>query len=391
MAENNNRPEPKTVLRGHRAEVMAVRFVEASGWSSTEPGLPRLLSAAADGEVRLWSLRTRRPLASVAAHPGNSILSVQAISGARVLTQGRDGFVRLWDANDGLRGPLLQLTTRCYNFCQFACSASLVNWSGTFEAAALDVARDDPLLADESGDRKKTEHDVSAGDASSSGQPLLALPSDDALELLLWDVRDRSPARKLQPSDAHGKVGMCMCARFARGDSMLLSGWEDGSLQTFDLRGTSPPISRRVHTEPVLCVDAHVGGEFVITGAADLKLCVVPVQQASADSDDAAPAGPAAELAIPPSNESSGSGGIASVCVRPDGRIFAAGGWDRRVRLWQWRKWKPLAVLQHHTGTVNGVSFSPCSHWLASGSSDATIALWTLFPPAPTAAELEKN
>ena len=32
-------------------------------------------------------------------------------------------------------------------------------------------------------------------------------------------------------------------------------------------------------------------------------------------------------------------------------------------------------------GTVNAVSFSACSRWLASASSDRTIALWALFPP----------
>ena len=69
------------------------------------------------------------------------------------------------------------------------------------------------------------------------------------------------------------------------------------------------------------------------------------------------------------------------MCVRPDGKILAAGGWDRRVRLWQWRKGKPLAVLKHHAGTVNAVHFSACSRWLATASDDRTVALWSLYAP----------
>ena len=38
------------------------------------------------------------------------------------------------------------------------------------------------------------------------------------------------------------------------------------------------------------------------------------------------------------------------VCVRPDTKLLATGGWDRRVRVWQWGKWKPLAVLRYHAG-----------------------------------------
>ena len=48
--------------------------------------------------------------------------------------------------------------------------------------------------------------------------------------------RQRSPARTLVPSEAAGRAGMCMCARFCVGDTALLSGWEDGSISHFELR-----------------------------------------------------------------------------------------------------------------------------------------------------------
>ena len=202
---------------------------------------------------------------------------------------------------------------------------------------------------------------------------LLAIPTEDAQALRLWDLRQRVPARTLAASEANGRAGMCMCVRFV-GETALVAGWEDGSLQLFDLRGTSPPSSRRLHTEPLLCVDVDPKGQHALTGAADCALCVVPLSRGTL-------APPIAQLAIPVTSESSGSGGLSSLCVRPDGRIFAAGGWDHRVRLWQWRNQKPLAVLKHHTATVNVVHFSPCSRWLASASNDRTIALWNLFPP----------
>ena len=90
---------------------------------------------------------------------------------------------------------------------------------------------------------------------------------------------------------------------------------------------------------------------------------------------------PSAQLSVPVTNEASGSGGLSALSCRPDGKIFAAGGWDRRVRLWQWRKYKPIAVLKHHTATVHAVDFSPCSRLLATASADKTIGVWQLFAP----------
>ena len=83
------------------------RFGEPDG-----SGQPLLYSAAGDGEVRTWSLRTHRPIASVAAHPGASVLALHTLGGERLLSQGRDGFMRVWDVHNGLQGPLLELPAR---------------------------------------------------------------------------------------------------------------------------------------------------------------------------------------------------------------------------------------------------------------------------------------
>ena len=343
-------PAPECVLRGHAADVTAARFGSGGHWHD-ESGLPRLISASADGELRIWSLQTRRPVAKVAAHPDKSVLTVQSLAGGRVLTQGRDGFVHVWDAHEGeIRGPVLTLRSASYNFCQCACNGTLATrWTG--EAVEGEAA------------------------------PLLAMANEDAQQVHIWDIRQpNAPAFVYAPSEAHGKAGMCMCTRFAQRGQLLLAGWEDGSLQCFDLRrfeGVGRPDESgvvKLHSEPLLCIEMGPTGQHALSGSADCSLCVTPIAGGCLGKPDV-------KLQIPITNEASGSGGIATVCMRPDGRVFATGGWDRRVRIWQWRGHKPLAVLTQHTGTVNAVSFSDDSKWLASASSDSTIALWTLFPP----------
>lgn len=374
-------PPPDGVLRGHAAEVMTVRFAAGNSWcQASSPSHPLLLSGDANGEVRLWSLETRRPLATLSAHPDKSVLSVQALADGVVLSQGRDGHVRLWDAKDGgaMRGPLLQVPSQSYNFCQCACSPSLYAQGRTVcngsDSQVAGAPTQDAHLID--GAPLATPDGGTAPSASGPTAAVLAMASEDATFVQLWDPRQKTAVHSLMPSAAAGRAGMCMCARFAGSDQVLLTGWEDGSLQLFDLRAGAAVASRRVHSEPLLCLDVDASASHVITGGADRTICVLPLQTSGGDL-----MAPTGKIELPPSDETAGSGGVASLAMRPDGRIFAAGGWDRRVRVWQWRKLKPLAVLQQHTATVHAVTYSACSRWLASAAGDKTIALWQLFPP----------
>lgn len=73
-----------------------------------------------------------------------------------------------------------------------------------------------------------------------------------------------------------------------------------------------------------------------------------------------------------------------SVCrFRSDGRIFAIGGWDRRLRIFDRSiKASPLATLRGHTASVNAIDWAPnatTSGLLATGSSDGQIFIWRCF------------
>ena len=49
---------------------------------------------------------------------------------------------------------------------------------------------------------------------------------------------------------------------------------------------------------------------------------------------------------IPLSTGKLGKSGASCVCVRPDEKIFATGGWDCKLRVFHWKKLEPLAVLE---------------------------------------------
>lgn len=75
--------------------------------------------------------------------------------------------------------------------------------------------------------------------------------------------------------------------------------------------------------------------------------------------------------------------GISDITIRPDKKILATAGWDHRIRIFGWKKLKPLAVLDYHTATVHCVSFSdhsnPQHRLLAAGSKDQRISVWSIY------------
>jgi hypothetical protein len=108
---------PTTVLRGHEAEVQSVDFIE---------GGTALLSGDSAGSARCWDLASARATVT-AAHPSSAGLTRirQVPTEQRVVTQGRDGEVKLWQLRgDGsllAEGALLH--TQSYHFCGFAIAA----------------------------------------------------------------------------------------------------------------------------------------------------------------------------------------------------------------------------------------------------------------------------
>jgi WD40 repeat protein len=70
------------------------------------------------------------------------------------------------------------------------------------------------------------------------------------------------------------------------------------------------------------------------------------------------------------------SGSVASVAVSPDGKVLAAGSWDKTITFWDVAGRRELRTLNGHDDKVYAVAFSPSGKTLASGSADGTVRLW---------------
>lgn len=329
-------PDPVAVLRGHRAAVNVVAFHAPSA---------TLLSGDADGELKIWDLAKHRPVFSSRVHtPSAGVLGIGVSSALdnKILSQGRDGTVKCWQLTGSSlsRQPILTIKSEAYNFCKLA------------------VARH-PATSDE------PREDESGG----AGQVLMAMPGNDTYKVEIWDISSGQSVQSLSPKD--NSVGMCMSLQMsgASDQCTVIAGYEDGSMLIWDTRHASEPLLQtRQHKEPVTSLGIDKQGAGGVSGSADGQLTFFTLNDV--------------ENVCIPKKRFEGEAGIGDIALRGDDKIVATAGWDYRVRIYDYRRRKPLAVLKYHQMIVNGVAFSDDCKWLASCSKDSSVALWSLYPPS---------
>jgi WD40 repeat protein len=73
------------------------------------------------------------------------------------------------------------------------------------------------------------------------------------------------------------------------------------------------------------------------------------------------------------------SNNIVSVTFSADGKYLASGSWDNTVKLWSVDSHKEIATFEGHNNFIFTVAFSPDGRYLASGSMDKTVKLWSVL------------
>ncbi|OQS53404.1 copa [Ecytonucleospora hepatopenaei] len=73
------------------------------------------------------------------------------------------------------------------------------------------------------------------------------------------------------------------------------------------------------------------------------------------------------------------SGSIRVVKIHPSGSVFATGGDDKVIRIWDYNKKIVLNRLKGHTDYIRTLDFHPTQPWILSGSDDCTIKVWNFY------------
>ncbi|KAM6246772.1 guanine nucleotide-binding protein subunit beta-like protein 1 isoform 2-T6 [Porphyrio hochstetteri] len=306
-------PDPQFVLRGTSAAVHTLHF----SCGGKEPDVPVLFSGSENGLIHVWNLKTHRVDTALDGHGGRSVYCVETMGGKnRLLSQGRDQRICLWDLAEGRTSVMNSVFTENVGFCR--CS----------------------LLKE------------------AQGRWLMAMAAKAPEEVQVLELPSKTSVCTLKP-EVGAKLGMPMCLKLWQhncgSQPLLLAGYEDGSVVLWNLL-MGKALSRLVcHQEPVMSLDFDSEKAKGISGSSEKVYKTHELVNA----------------------------GISDTTIRPDKRILATAGWDHRIRIFGWKKLKPLAVLDYHTATVHCVSFSdhknPSERLLAAGSKDHRISIWSIY------------
>ncbi|XP_065055115.1 guanine nucleotide-binding protein subunit beta-like protein 1 isoform X2 [Rhopilema esculentum] len=269
-------------------------------------------------------MKTRRSILTIDTKASSAILKVINLENKRILSHDRNGIITVWNLND--LEPTAEETFAIYQFG--FCPVSVVH-------------EDESILV------------------------CYQSNSDSQLDIIDW--KDKRIVKQLKPDK---KVGMVMQAKLfkeKRRDILLaLIGYENGSVALWNASSGDILTDLKVHNDAVMCLDVDSDFSKVAVGSVDNRLVQVALPATSGES--------LKEVRSADIN----SNGISCLKVRPDNKILAAGCWDGKIRLFGWKKLKPLAVLKYHVETVNCIMFT-LHNDMVCGSKDGKISVWHIY------------
>ncbi|KAK7926684.1 hypothetical protein PG985_003682 [Apiospora marii] len=396
MASQHPLPQPKSVLRGHHAQVHAAAFVRDN---------QRLASGDAEGYVVLWDLTIVRPRAVWRAHT-NAILGIASWGADKIITHGRDNQLVIWklaEEDEASLSTTLPLdpspTPRPQPWILYILPVNTMNFcSFGFCPAGADGTADELLIA---------------------------VPNTLASESVdIYHFPSQKRLHTVASSPKGEKTGMVMSLVLCRvkGFLTLVTGYENGLAMVTQQSepgdnnnnngSSSWDVSYRAqaHGQPVLSLDVSPRQDFFYTSGADANVVRHPIPRPQALPMSSG--GPETPITTPPPPEShlprreaskppqqpasllsaalaaapktapipqkQGSvvevrtqptkvvntkhSGQQGLKVRSDGKIFATAGWDSKIRVYSAKTMQELAVLKWHQVGCYAIAFANLDH-----------------------------
>jgi WD40 repeat protein len=291
-------------------------FITQVAWS---PDGSRLAAASVSGEVQIFDVATERAIHRLEpAHADGCDALAWRPDGAAFATAGRDGMWRLWDAASGKQ--LVEHDTG-------ALWPEHAAWSGAAHGSKADGSKAD-------------------------GGAQLAISAGSKVSL--WNEKGEAIGEPAKFDRAVVDLGWVLGGRTL---AIALS-------TAIHLRDPGPEGGERVITarDPVLCFAMSPSGKWLLTGNQDSSIHVWNTDSGAEMHMRGYPA-KVRQLAWHKGSRWVATGGGPSIAV-----------WDCSGRGPEGRT---PTMLEFHTDIVSALHYQPAGDWLASGSRDGGVAVWS--------------
>ncbi len=320
-------------LQGHDEGVRSISF---------SPDGQTLATASDDNTIKLWNLETGGEIRTLRGHD-RGVRSVSfSPDGQTLATASDDNTIKLWNLETGEEIRTLQEQdeeVRSVSFSpdgQTIASASgntIQLWSRTGTLLKTITGYNRPVLS---------------VNFSPDGQMLAASSEDGTIQF--WNLNGTSLA-KLYEGNVVYQV------KFSPDGQTIASVGGDTMVKLWNLDGTLLQMFKG-HQDGVYDISFSPNGQTIASASADGTIRVwqrhgISLQRFYAHR-----------------------GNVYDATFSPDGQLMASGGADNVVKLSR-ADGTPLKTLEGHTGLIHSVAFSPDNQILASASWDGTVKLWT--------------
>lgn len=336
----NRRHEEEDLILHEAAEILAM---------SLHPDNHTLACQTSDGTIRLWDTRREQGVHRVLRHQGGSTNHLAFTSNGDLITASADGELRLWDIDKGSVRASAPHPGPWRGTVQLSCDPAGRRVASAAKADAVKVW-DIPSLKL----RAVVPHSKANAVLFSPDGALLATAGDDNV-VCLWNARSFV---KLATLDAH--KGQIHHLAFHPGSKLLASTSHDGTIRLWDLEKGDSPRSLRFEALPKAPAFDPKGevlafGHFMDIVLIDVKSerrlhkligHILPVTALAWSPDGQRLASASDDGSIKLWEPATGKeilgwraepGGVAHLAFDPSGHLLASSAFDGTVKIWNGR------------------------------------------------------
>jgi eukaryotic-like serine/threonine-protein kinase len=331
--------EQLRALRGHHGPVYCAAF-DGSGRF--------IVSASFDRTARIWDAAGGAPISTLRGHDREVWTSAFSADGRRVVTASADQSMRVWDVAQSKEVAVLRGHQGAVLSAAFSpdgtrvVSASADNTARIWEVAA----------ASEVAVLRGHEKAVNSATFSPDGGSVVTASSDRTARL--WDAGSGREVAVLR-----GHTDLVYNAAFSADGKSIVTGSEDGTAR----------IWRAAGGKELAVLRGHLGGMRTAAFSPDGARVVTASRDRVAQVWDAAGVGNAA-LLRGHQNE------VYSAAFSADGNRIVTASWDGTARVWDVASGRRLAAFRGHEGGTRSGAFSPDGRRVVTASWDGTARLW---------------